>query len=387
MTLDRRQALAGLLLLASPKARAEGYAGLADEAEGFEPVVPGRPLVFPRDHGAHPGFRIEWWYLTANLTGDDGARYGAQWTLFRIALQPGAEGAGWADHNVYMGHAAATSASDHFFASTMARGGVGQAGVCAAPFEAFIDDWSFVCESDQHWRIEAKAADFAYRLDLRAEGPLLLHGDKGFSRKSDQGQASYYYSQPFFRVLDGLLTIRGRDVKVTGRAWMDHEWASQPMSSDQKGWDWFALHIDHAAFERNRSNADAVIDSKNLERASSEKPVPTFSHRALASGAKLMLFRYRGATSHYAGTWIDPDGATRALSGDDIALSPLEETAIGDRKLPTRWRVAVKSLGLDIETTPLNPRALNGSRNPYWEGPIAFRGSHEGEGYLEMTGY
>jgi predicted secreted hydrolase len=24
---------------------------------------------------------------------------------------------------------------------------------------------------------------------------------------------------------------------------------------------------------------------------------------------------------------------------------------------------------------------------PYWEGPIGFRGSHSGVGYLEMTGY
>ncbi len=348
MTLDRRRALAALLLLAAPKARAQGYAGLADKAEGFEPVLPGRKLVFPQDHGAHPGFRIEWWYLTANLLGDDGARYGAQWTLFRKALQPGPEGKGWADRNVYMGHAAATSATDHLFVSTLARGGVGQAGVTAAPFDAFIDDWRF-SESEGRWRIEATAPDFSYRLDLSADGPLVLHGDKGFSRKSDQGQASYYYSQPFFRVVDGLLTLRGRAVKVTGRAWMDHEWASQPMSPDQNGWDWFALH--------------------------------------LAGGQKLMLFRYRGATNHFAGTWIAPDGATRALSSDDIALTPLEETTIDDHKLPTRWRARVKSLGLDIETTPLNPRALNGARNPYWEGPISFRGSHDGEGYLEMTGY
>ena len=122
------------------------------------------------------------------------------------------------------------------------------------------------------------------------------------------------------------------------------------MSPDQKGWDWFALH--------------------------------------LASGAKLMLFRYRGATNHL-GRHMDraPTAASRALAADEIALAPLQETAVGDRKLPTQWRVVVKSLGLDIETTPLNPRALNGARNPYWEGPISFRGSHEGEGYLEMTGY
>ena len=75
--------------------------------------------------------------------------------------------------------------------------------------------------------------------------------------KSEHGQASYYYSQPFFEV-DGTLTHRRREVAVTGRAWMDREWSSQPLAADQKGWDWFSLH--------------------------------------LASGEKLMLFRLRGAS-------------------------------------------------------------------------------------------
>ncbi|PPC86185.1 MAG: hypothetical protein CTY36_18135 [Methylocystis sp.] len=39
--------------------------------------------------------------------------------------------------------------------------------------------------------------------------------------------------------------------------------------------------LDHAAFGRNRPNADNVIESKSLERAQREKPVPTFSQRAL----------------------------------------------------------------------------------------------------------
>lgn len=35
-----------------------------------------------RDHGL-PDRRIEWWYLTANLTDSRGGQWGAQWTLFR----------------------------------------------------------------------------------------------------------------------------------------------------------------------------------------------------------------------------------------------------------------------------------------------------------------
>ena len=71
----------------------------------------------------------------------------------------------------------------------------------------------------------------------------------------------------------------------------------------------------------------------------------------------------------------------------DIALEPLAQTAIGDKSLPTRWRVKVKSRGLDVETTPLNPKSWMGANFSYWEGPISFSGSQSGEGYLEMTGY
>jgi len=349
MRADRRAALAALFLLCLGKAAcAEGFAGLGDGAAGFEAVVPGKPLSFPKDFGAHPAFRIEWWYLTVNLTGEDGARYGAQWTLFRNAMEPNPERPGWADRTLYMAHAALTSATEHLVAEDFARGGVGQAGVTAEPFEAFIDDWSFAAQADGRYLATAKGAEFSYALGLRAEGPLVLHGDAGYSRKSEQGQASYYFSQPFFAV-DGVVRLHGRAVKVTGRGWMDREWSSQPLSPDQKGWDWFALH--------------------------------------LPRGERLMLYRFRGAKTSFAGTWIGADGATRSLSGADITLTPLETARLAERDVPIRWRVEVASLRLAIETAPLNPNSWMATRFPYWEGPISFQGSHAGEGYLEMTGY
>lgn len=341
--------LALATMLAASVAQAQGFAGLGSEAQGFETPKPGTPLVFPKDHGAHSNFRTEWWYLTANLKDADGASYGVQWTLFRHALEPGAR-AGWDDRNIWMAHAAATSAQEHLFAQTMARGGVGQAGVTDAPFRAFIDDWIFEARdigvAKAH--VAARAANFSYALELGGEAPVVLQGEGGFSRKSDAGQASYYYSQPFFSV-KGTLAIHGREVKVTGRAWMDREWSSQPLAPDQKGWDWFSLH--------------------------------------LTNGEKLMLFRLRGATDYLSGNWIGRDGTTNLLARDDISLEPVAQTTIGERRLPTRWRLRVKSRGLDIETAPLNAQSWMGTDFPYWEGPIAFSGSQSGEGYLEMTGY
>lgn len=345
----RGKVIAFLGLLLPTLAQAQAYGGLDAPAEGFETPKRGTPIVFPKDHGPHPTFRTEWWYVTANLRGNDGASYGVQWTLFRHALARGA-GAGWDDRNVFLGHAAATSATRHEFAQTMARGGVGQAGVEAQPFSAHIDDWTFGAKDPEFTtaRVEARGPHFSYRLDLTRQGPFVLQGEAGFSLKSSAGQASHYYSGPFFAVT-GALILDGREINVTGRAWMDREWSSQSLAPDQKGWDWFSLH--------------------------------------LASGEKVMIYQLRGAQTQISGNWIAPDGTTGFLADDDIALTPLALTTIDGKSLPTRWRLRVKSRGLDVETTPLNPKSFNGTTLSYWEGPITIAGSQGGEGYLEMTGY
>ena len=158
--------------------------------------------TFPRDHGPHPDYRIEWWYLTATLQGADGRDYGAQWTLFRSALAPG-EADGWDSPQVWMGHAGLTTPERHFSAERFARGGIGQAGAQADPFTAWIDDWHMTstapdgADAYSALEIAATGPEFGYDLRMQAQGPLVRHGDDGYSVKSAAGQASYYYSQPF----------------------------------------------------------------------------------------------------------------------------------------------------------------------------------------------
>src|SRR5690606_5702491 len=114
----------------------------------------------------HPDYRIEWWYVTANLTDGAGTPYGVQWTLFRQALSPGGEREGWASQQVWLGHAAVTHAGAHRVVETLARGGIGQAGVTATPFRAWIDDWSFAsadgAERLASTTLSAKGTDFSY---------------------------------------------------------------------------------------------------------------------------------------------------------------------------------------------------------------------------------
>lgn len=343
-------------VLAQRRAWAQGFAGLGMSGEGFAPVVPGRQLAFPADHGPHPDFRIEWWYVTANLTDANGAAYGAQWTLFRQAMTPGAQQEGWANQQIWMGHAAVTRTDTHRFSETFARGGIGQAGAQASPFDAWIDAWQMHgregMSSDALSPLDVNAAstDFAYALHLEADHALVFQGDAGYSVKSAQGQASYYYSQPYFKAR-GQITIDDRPVEVTGLAWMDREWSSQPLASNQTGWDWLSLHVD--------------------------------------GGEKLMLFRLRETGGHHfmSGKWFSPDGKERRLESSEIAMTPKVFTDIAGRRIPTGWDVAIAPLSLAISCSSLNPKCWMETRFPYWEGPMRFSGSHSGVGYLEMTGY
>jgi predicted secreted hydrolase len=343
-----------VLIVAPVAGHAQGFAGLGSTAEGFAIPERGTKLEFPKDHGPHSQFKIEWWYVTANLVADTGETFGIQWTLFRSAVAPG-DREGWADPQIWIGHAAVTSRQHHYVAERLGRGGVGQAGVVAEGFHAWIDDWEMkaigTLPGDQldDIALSANGDRFSYRLELDAKGPLVLQGDGGYSVKSASGQASYYYSQPFYQV-SGTLNLDGKPITVKGKAWLDREWSSQPLAADQKGWDWFSLHM--------------------------------------ATGEKLMAFRLRdGSGGFNSANWISADGTTKPLSQDEILFEPLRTALVNGKDIPVAWRIRVPGKGFDITTTALNEQSWMSVSTPYWEGPISFEGSMSGTGYLEMTGY
>ncbi len=199
-------------------------------------------------------------------------------------------------------------------------------------------------------QLTASGKDFSYSLRLEGDRPIVLEGDAGYSQKSASGQASYYYSQPYLLV-SGSIALDGKAIEVKGQAWIDREWSSQPLESDQIGWDWFSLHLD--------------------------------------SGEKLMLFRLRHADGKhfFAGNWIGLEGRSEQLDPTSITMTPTALTSVAGRDLPTAWSIAIASRKLAIRVAPLNPQSWMDTRFKYWEGPISVTGSHTGVGYLELTGY
>jgi predicted secreted hydrolase len=364
--MSARGLLFAWLMLLAPLASAQAvdpYNALRSTGEGYAPVVPGRPMVFPADHLPHPDHRIEWWYLTGNLTDEAGRRWGVQWTLFRTRLKPGEDPGGWASSQLWMAHAAITMPEGYRHAQRYARGGIGQAGVERRDgrFDAWLDDWSLQSTGADMFPAQLVfSVDGArVQLNLSAQTPYVLQGQGGYSRKSAQGQASYYYSQPHVRMA-GSVMIDGQSTELNGIGWLDREWSSQPLADNQRGWDWFSLH--------------------------------------LADGQALMVCRLRheGGEDWLSGSWVDADGSSRTLAADEIALEVLETRRVHTptaadpdavRILPLVWRVSLPKQGRSWVVRALVDDQWMGGRIPYWEGVVLVDEGAGGVGYLELTGY
>ncbi|MEJ2257922.1 MAG: lipocalin-like domain-containing protein, partial [Woeseiaceae bacterium] len=219
-----------------------------DNNEGFARAVEVQQFSFPEDHGPHEAFRNEWWYITGNLDGDDGRRFGYELTIFRFSLTPTPPEADsdWRTNQVYIAHLAVTDAERKRFyvAERFSRGAVGLAGARAEPFRVWIDDWQIVAGGGTSWDVRAADDDIALDLTLTPLREPVLNGDAGLSRKSSSiDSASYYYSIPRLQTA-GTLSIEGDDHAVSGLSWLDREWSTSVLGPDLEGWNWFAIQLD-----------------------------------------------------------------------------------------------------------------------------------------------
>lgn len=349
-------------------------------------------MSFPQDHGTHDQFDIEWWYLTANLQDEAGDPYGLQWTLFRFKnsrpRSSQAEGNNsssslknspvmlnestvfldkkWHNDQIYMAHASIHSLDTHWFSEKFARGGVGNAGLTVLPLNLFIDDWQWL-NSDGDTGLFPSTLTFSATdtskpnaeasatFTLNQTGPLVQHGDNGFSVKSNNGHASHYYSAPFISIEGELTqaidTVTAAPIKLKGQAWFDKEWTSQLLDTGTQGWDWLSLHLD--------------------------------------DGNKIMAFRMRlkNQDDYVTGSYITSTGEQIALQPGDLTLQPVSVKKVDGRQLPLIWKLIIPSKKIDLTISTLKDKQWNNAAVPYYEGMVKIEGSHGGVGFLELTGY
>lgn len=347
----RRQFIALGAALALPDARAD---------VAYPDVVPGVTLAFPRDDGAHPEFRNEWWYVTGWLRDAQDRDLGFQVTFFRN--RPGvaeASPSAFAPRQLLFAHAAiADPGVGHLVVDELAaREGLGLAYADTGRANVAIGHWSFA-QRDDEFITRVHARDFALALTLVGTQPPLLQGDRGVSRKSPNAtDASYYYSRPQLRGRGTL--ARGGDVRdVTGVAWFDHEWSSRYLMRGAVGWDWSGLDFD--------------------------------------DGAALMAFRIRdraGDTLWAGGTYRDASGSVRVFARDEVAFVAQRRWRSPRTQIEYPVAFTLRAGALSLVLEPLMPDQELDARGAigvvYWEGAV--RASSDGRvvarGYVELTGY
>ncbi len=349
----------------------------SSDTSGFARAIGEWEWEFPRDYGAHPEFQTEWWYYTGNLEGEDGRRFGYQFTIFRRAITPEStitgESSAWRSDQLYMAHFTVTdvAGSGFYHEERFSRAGAGLAGAEIDPvYHVWLENWQVIAlDSDAHtMRITAAQANNPVSVDFTLEQlkPPALQGINGLSPKSPEtgfeGNASWYYSLSRLATT-GTITIGDQTYTVTGSSWKDHEFSTSALDETALGWDWFGLH-----FDDNREVMIGYIRS--------------------ADGSR---YSYGG------GLLINPDGSTTPL-GDNFTIESLGTWVSPHTggEYPSGWNITIDipangsypAETINFTVTPmLQDQELHGSGIVYWEGASRITGDVTGYGYVELTGY
>lgn len=320
----------------------------------FEPVLPDNPVILPRDFGFHSNFQHGWLHFFANVTDKQGEKYGVQWSYFRIANDD-RDLPGWLNSQLYIAHVAITHKDQVWSEQRISRGGIGQAGITTQPFKLWIDNW--------YWRslgktpfpglLVAETDTFGIQLKSTAKGPLVIPGERGYVKKHDLlPVASHNILSPFISVRGELNLGPNNIVPVSGQGWLSKEWGSGLLAQGQQGWDWLVIHLDEET-------------TLSISQYRQDEQLP---------------FRF--------GTLATNDGKVVNLSHDQIIMEPIQQTVLANGKsVPLQWSVEVPQYGVNITTSVMNQNLWLPFIIPYWEGPIATKGTHEARGFMQLTGY
>lgn len=343
---------------------------LSDPSGQYATVRPGRTFHFPPDHGEHPEFKTEWWYVTGHLRGEKGTTFGYQLTFFSTGLpkvETPAESP-WSASRVMMGHLAYSEPSVLRFRSfeRFSRRSLGLTGVTtdSEGVKVWLEDWSLHRTPDGVWRLQAfqeddVSGDFELSLRLTEQKPPVLQGEGGYSRKGPQPEHASYYVSLTRLAAEGTLRRGSESHKVSGSSWFDHEWSSQPMAPGLVGWDWFSLQ--------------------------------------LSDGWELMLYllRYEDGRLEPAssGLLVARDGGTSKLTLEQFQVEVKEHHRSARGILyPSAWKLSVPEAAIMLMVRPTMRDQEMKSSVAYWEGAVEAEGTRDGKelkgrGFVELTGY
>ena len=329
----------------------------------FSDVTENSRPKFPDDFYYRKDYRVQWWYLTGHLLDETGREFGYELTFFAVGVQKREYKSRFGVRNIYISHFALSDVKNRkFLSSESADAGVfGFAGAAEKGLDVWVGNNSLK-GTQEKMQIRASDKDKGIDLDLLLSPakPVVLNGDAGYSRKSEESPliASLYFSCTNLDT-HGTLSIGNRTFRVKGKSWFDREISSRGLDAGERGWDWFSIQLE---------------DEREV---------------------MLYLIRKKdGSVDRYSsGTFVYKDGSSRHLSLQDFKVTVLSHyrSAKTGAEYPAGWQIAIPSENLDLTVTPLiEDQEFQGSAitgNNYWEGTCSVAGSAVGRAYVELVGY
>eukprot|EP01047_Picozoa_sp_COSAG01_P002065 COSAG01_NODE_52_length_31456_cov_125.226648_23_plen_356_part_00 len=316
---------------------------------------------FPKDHGIHKNFKIEWWYLTGHIIDTQKKKHGIQITIFRTKVKALENNSSILNHeHIYIGHVAWSDLNNNKFhhEEITARPGLTYLKSSENDLDITLQNWKLYREN-KHFIIDIPAKFAKIKLKLKPAKRIIFHGNKGISYKGPEAtQYSHYYSYTRLNGEASIVTkhdhIKSKDVSL----WMDREIFNESVNDKQKGWDWFAIQFDN--------------------------------------GEELMCFQVRGKNEvkdFKAGTWINKEGESKTLKSSDINFEVIKTWTSKETKItyPSHWQISIPTLNMNLKVESIIPKQELKVSSPfpmaYWEGACTVKGSHKGRAYMELVGY
>lgn len=333
--------------------------------DGFAVPQAGKSFSFPHDHGSHPEFKLEWWYVTGHLftAGAAVRRFGFQATFFRQAAP---------DHStqLQLAHMAITDVTaEKFFhqerlnrAGWDAVAGTESLDLRQGNWSLRMSDPAAAAGAEQFKLQGGVQAEAALTLTLVPAKSLVVFGENSVSRKgAAPTAASYYLTFPRLRA-EGQLTLGNEQLAVQGEAWIDHEISSSQLDVNQVGWDWAGVQF---------NDGRELMLYQLRTRGGGVDPASSLTWVATDGGTTKKKFSWEVLT-----TWKSP--VTGAVYPARVAL------ATTDPKTGAAVRYTIEPLAPNQELAG----RLGGIA--YWEGACRVRdaaGRDVGSAYMELTGY
>jgi predicted secreted hydrolase len=325
-----------------------------------QPVAQLPPVRFPQDEGAHNNL-TEWWYYTGHFNAIDASgkehQYGFELVFFQ-ALRSDLPA-------IYPAHFAISDITRNEFHYDQHRitdynGGIPD-GKSTKGIDVHVGDWS-VQGLNGHDHLVAQMKDYAIKLDLTGTKPATLHNGNGLITYG-LGGFSYYYSRTRMSV-SGTLLDHSQQLRVTGQAWMDHQWGNF-LTLGGGGWDWYSIQLNN--------------------------------------NTEMMVYFIRDATGAVLSTYIgyiDATGKDTVIPANALHSTVLDKWTSSTTGItyPSGWRLDVNDphlkATLTVKPVLKNQELIvsNTTGNIYWEGAVSIDGQLNsqpisGQGYVELTGY